>query len=83
MGLSKFVSELLFSTVLASYSICATTASAFFRPLSLFASEVTDWFTLIYASLAFLISLCGLLKGPNHLFNSFHTLCNYFSTVLV
>jgi len=38
----------------------------------------TDRFALIYSPFAFIIALCNLLRGPGHLFDPFHTLCNYF-----
>jgi hypothetical protein len=37
----------------------------------------------ICTPLAFLIALCGPLRGPCHLFDTFPTICNYFITVLV
>lgn len=80
---TEFVLVPLFSVAPDADSNSASTASTFFRWLSLFPSTGLDMFTLIYAFLASIIALCGLLRGPGHLFNLFSTLYDYFSTDLV
>jgi hypothetical protein len=73
----------LFSAVPDSNFNNAFITLASFGWLLLFPSESTYRLVLICTSLASVTALCGPLRGPSHLFDSFSTLCNYFSTVLV
>jgi hypothetical protein len=73
----------LSSTIPNSDSNSVSTTSASFWWLSLLPSESSDRFTLICTSFAFITVLCSPLRGLGHLFDTFHTLCNYLCTVLV
>jgi len=73
----------LYSAVSYLDSNSASTASASFGWLSLFPSRGKDRPALLCAPLAFVITLCGPLRGPGHFFDLFPTLYNYFSIVLV
>jgi F0F1-type ATP synthase assembly protein I len=48
-----------------------------------FQLRVSDRFALICASFVFVIALCGLLRGSDHLFDQFLTTYIYFYIVLV
>jgi hypothetical protein len=61
----------------------ASTASAIFGWLLLFPSGGTYRLIFLCTPLVFLITLCGPLRGRDHLFDQFPTFCIYLSTVLV
>jgi len=80
----RFVLVLLFYAVSDLDYFSVSTASVTFGwLLLLFPSGGTNKLALLCAPLTFLIALCGHSRGLSHLFNQFHTFCNYFSTVLV
>ena len=70
-------------------TLCASVPSTNFNVFS--ASITVRWSLLVHsggsdffcAPLAYVTALCGLLRGPDHLFDSFPTLCNYCCTVVV
>jgi hypothetical protein len=69
--ITEFVLVPLFSVATDADSNSASTASTSFQWLSLFPSVGLDMFALIYAFLASVTTLCGLLRGPDHLFDLF------------
>jgi hypothetical protein len=58
-------------------------ALTYFQWLMLFSCGGLDKFVLIYVYFVFVTVLCGSLREPSRLFNSFLTLCSYLCTVLI
>jgi hypothetical protein len=78
-----FVVVPLFSAVpLLDYDNAFSSSTSLWG-LSLVLYGGLDRLVLICSPLAFVIALCGPLRGPCHLFVPFSTYCNYFYAVLV
>jgi len=76
---SRFVLvPLYFLVPVLDYDNASSTSTSFLL-LLLFLSGDSDRFTLICTIFASIIALCGSLRGPNHLFDSFPNLYLYFS----